>query len=275
MAKPAVNSQSLALPDNVFSMLAEADKQRGFPPGTMQSLLMQETSGNPKYIQDPTTYHYQPDASGNRKSTARGPFGILDSTAKSPGFGVAPLGDATNFAEHLRFAGDYLAARSKKAGSLSGGLAGYGEGPGYANSVMARMGLPVVSQVAAAPIVKQVAPPAAPPVAVAQVPMVSDRVVVPPVVADATVPAPVEASPVVVAQAPAPMQVDPWQSELTRLAAAQAPVQPADLAYGKSKVAATPLVQSPDFMAALSMMGQNAPSNFNPFHVFLGRKARA
>ena len=115
----AKNSQALALPDNVFSLLAAADKQRGFPPGTMQSLLMQETGGQAKYLNDPTQYHYAANADGKRIaghtgkiSTAHGPFGILESTAKDPGYGVKPMGDKTSLAEHIRFAGDYLAARS-------------------------------------------------------------------------------------------------------------------------------------------------------------------
>ena len=62
----AKNSQALALPDNVFSLLAAADKQRGFPPGTMQSLLMQETGGQDKYLNDPTQYHYAANADGKR-----------------------------------------------------------------------------------------------------------------------------------------------------------------------------------------------------------------
>ena len=131
----AKNSPALALPDKVFSLLADADKQRGFPPGTMQALLMQETGGQAKYLNDPTAYHYAANAEGKRIaghtgkiSTAQGPFGILESTGKKPGYGVKPMGDKTSLAEHIRFAADYLDARSKSGGSLSAGLAGYGEG---------------------------------------------------------------------------------------------------------------------------------------------------
>jgi hypothetical protein len=261
MAKQAAKSQSLALPDNVFSMLAEADKQRGFPPGTMQSLMMQETSGGQKYIQDPTTYHYAPDAGGKRKSSARGPFGILDSTARDPGYGVKPMGDNTSLSEHVRFAGDYLAARSKSAGSLSAGLAGYGEGEKYATQVMGRIEgkAPVMVAKAAAPVMAQAAPILSPAVMPDQ--MMAQAMPVP-----VAVPQEPQAQP---AQPAAPVmaaaQPDPWQMHLEQLRASQAPVQVADLAYGGPAVAAMPQFQRPDFMAALSMMGQVQSPNFRPF----------
>lgn len=229
---------SLALPDELFGLLAAADKQRHFPPGTMQSLLMQETGGQAKYLTDPTSPHYVADANGRRKSSAYGPFGILESTAKDPGYGVAPMGDSTNLAEHVRFAADYLDARSKSAGSLQAGLAGYGEGEKYSRQVMRR-------------IPNSVGNPVPGPVEV-----------VAPVVTPAT---PIPVDPVI------QPQVDPWQTYLAALSANQAPVKPVDLAYGQPQVVVAPQIAPPDFMASLAMLGQGPSANFKPFTVMKAR----
>ena len=249
----AKSSQSLALPDNVFAMLADADKQRGFPPGTMQALLMQETGGKAQYLDDPTTYHYGLNADGKRiapqtgkVSTAFGPFGILESTAKDPGYGVKPLSDKTNLADHIRFAADYLDARSKSAGSLQAGLAGYGEGQKYATQVTRRIGnLPAQEA----------------PVAVAEAPVVTN------------VPAaPVEA-PVAIAQAPVNPVVTPVvpaQEAPVQVAAVNEPTAPVQ------QVAYSPRpYQNPDFMSALSALVQSNAPNFNSFGSFGGRRGRA
>jgi hypothetical protein len=247
----AKNSQSLALPDKVFSLLAEADKQRGFPPGTMQSLLMQETGGQAKYLDDPTSYHYAANAEGKRIapqsgkiSTAQGPFGILESTGRDPGYGVKPMGDRTNLGEHIRFAADYLDARAKSAGSLPAGLAGYGEGERYATQVARRRdGQPAVASV-----------PVEPAVQVAQAPVVA-------------APAAPEAAPVIMAQAaPAPVvqsQVAPETTQPEVVAQAQAPMPPAFAPY-----------QNPDFMAALGTILQRSKPNFQAFGSFGARKAQ-
>ena len=118
--------------------LSASEKVAGLPAGLMNSLVMQETGGKEDYIKDPAKYHYEPDASGKRKSTAFGPYGILESTAKNPGFGVAPLKDKS-LEEQTRFATEYLAARIKAGGSVQAGLAGYGEGDKYATQVLGRM----------------------------------------------------------------------------------------------------------------------------------------
>jgi len=257
------NSQALALPDNVFGLLAEADKQRGFPPGTMQSLLMQETGGNKAYLDDPTKYHYAANADGKRiaahtgkVSTAQGPFGILESTAKDPGYGVKPLGDKASLAEHIRFAGDYLSARSKSAGGLSGGLAGYGEGEKYAAQVLGRRDgkVPAKNLVAAAPVAvpaTAVTPQATPaPVMVAQAE------------------APVQQ---VVAQAAPPAEGGPntWDSFLANLRAAQA--QPV-AAAPEPQAPTYPGVQAPNFMAAISGMSRYDPRDtLQAFTGFGGR----
>lgn len=134
---------SLKLPDVVQQGIGEVIKRTGLPDGLMQSIIMQETSGNENYFNEPGKYHYEPGTDGKRKSTAFGPYGILDSTAKDPGYGVAPLKDKNNLAEQTRFATEYLAARIKdavaKGGTMEDGIAGYGEGMKYAEDVMKRL----------------------------------------------------------------------------------------------------------------------------------------
>lgn len=135
-------------PDELVQLLIEADKRNGFPVGTMASVMRQEIGGNTKYIQDPAAYHYPVGPDGRRVakhtgkvSTAFGPFGILESTAADPGYGVRPLQDKS-LPEQVRFASDYLAARAKQVGSLEKGLAGYGEGQKYSQQVLGRLGVP-------------------------------------------------------------------------------------------------------------------------------------
>lgn len=136
---------SAPLSGTLEEKLAQADKNAGLPPGTMRSVFMQETSGSSEYIDNPAKYHYPLDKNGRRiaphtgkVSTAFGPFGILESTARDPGYGVAPLRDKS-LDEQIRFASEYLAARTRAAGSLEGGLAGYGEGGRYSGQVMDRI----------------------------------------------------------------------------------------------------------------------------------------
>lgn len=129
------------IPDNISAMLLELDKARGFPPGLMQSILMQEVSGKEAYLNNPGKYHYAPDKTGRRKSTARGPFGILADTARQPGYGVKPLKSWDDFNEHARFAADYLKARINTFGGLAEGVKMYGTGEDrYAADVLRRIG---------------------------------------------------------------------------------------------------------------------------------------
>ena len=144
-------------PDELVQLLIEADKRNGFPVGTMASVMRQEIGDNPRYIQDPAAYHYPLGPDGRRVakhtgkvSTAFGPFGILESTAADPGYGVRPLQDKS-LAEQVRFASDYLAARAKQAGSLEKGLAGYGEGKKYSQQVLGRLSAPTVPPQASIP----------------------------------------------------------------------------------------------------------------------------
>jgi hypothetical protein len=235
------------LPDSFVGLLAAADSRNGLPPGTMYSVMRQEIGGNDKYLKDPAAYHYELNADGKRiaghtgkVSTAFGPFGILESTGAKPGYGVAPLKDKS-IEEQVRFASDYLAARSKSAGGLPAGLAGYGEGEKYANQVVNRMGgkapAPAVLQ-GAAPVMLAAAAPEGQRT-------VSDQ-------AQGIAPTPVSA-PAQVAQADAAMNTvaappteDPWAAFQAQQRQA-APVQVTDLGFGHP----TP-INVPDFMAALS-----------------------
>lgn len=142
--------QSVAPPStggSVDAKLAAAEQAAGLPAGVLRSVIAQETGGKTAdYLNDPAKYHYGLNAQGRRiaghtgrVSTAFGPFGILESTAAKPGYGVTPLKDKS-LDEQIRFASEYLAARARSSGSLEAGLAGYGEGSSYSGSVIRRMG---------------------------------------------------------------------------------------------------------------------------------------
>lgn len=212
----------------------------------MFSVMQQEIGGQDRFISDPTAYHYAADAKGRRiaphtgkVSTAFGPFGILESTAADPGYGVAPLANKT-IEEQVRFASQYLAARSKKGG-LQAGLAGYGEGEKYAAQVSKRIG----------------GKPAA-----ATVPM-QEPVQEPMVAAAPVVEAPVQVAQVTQEQAPVLAQVpqmqgpDAWQQFLLASQQAQAP-QPADMDYGAPTRTLALTAGMPDFMGAIGAAGSGS-----------------
>ena len=146
--------------------LGGLDTQYGFAPGTMLSLAQQESSNQA------LGYHYPEGPDGKRRarngrvSTASGIFGILNSTASDPGYGVTPLpGPAyqQSHAAQAQFAAEYLAARTNAAGGQLAGLAAYGEGAAYANQVAGRAAS-ATAQAPAAPVTVQPATaPAAPP----------------------------------------------------------------------------------------------------------------
>lgn len=140
-------AKAQGLPADFVALLAAQDKRKGFPAGTMQSVVKQEVGSRAgEFLQNPSLYHYGLNAEGKRiaghtgkVSTAFGPFAILESTGADPGYRVTPLKDKS-LGEQVRFAADYLAARSKSGGGLLQGLAGYGEGAKYAEQVMAKIG---------------------------------------------------------------------------------------------------------------------------------------
>lgn len=131
---------------SVQELEALNEKRLGLPSGLLGSIRKQETGGKQSYLDDPGKYHYALNEQGRRiaghtgkESTAFGPYGLLESTAKKPGYGVAPLSDKS-IEEQVRFAADYVAGRIKSAGSLEKGIGGYGEGAKYANQVLGRLG---------------------------------------------------------------------------------------------------------------------------------------
>lgn len=251
MATAQRKSNALSLPDDMVGILAAEDKRKGFPTGTMQSLMTQEVGGQmDKYLKDPTAYHYAPNAKGKRiaghtgkVSTAFGPFGLLESTAKDPGYGVKPLANKS-FTEQLRFASDYLSGRSKSAGSLNGGLAGYGEGAKYAEQVASRIGTQNYAPV-----------PGLMPAQSAQDP------------ADVEM---ADAAPAPVASAPAPSQMpaahevpDAWQEFLIRSRASG--VAP-PMATQTAAYQPMPL-NVPDFMSMVGYMNKDrTPTGFQAFN---------
>jgi hypothetical protein len=231
------------IPADLAKLLAAADQQRGFPAGTMASVMQQEVGGQMgRFLSDPAAYHYAPNAEGKRiaghtgkVSTAFGPFGILESTGAQPGYGVKPLADKS-LGEQIRFAADYLAARSKQGGSLEAGLAGYGEGTKYAQQVAGRMGQgtsPVQPTLVAMPAVDAVAPAIAPiqaPVQVAQVSPVA------PAPGSEPVPAPMGQ--------PVAREGDPWLAFVNNLRRGQpaqsSPITAADLRFGEPALQVNP-----------------------------------
>ena len=262
-------SKALALPDSVVTLLADADKQRGFPPGTMLSLMSQEIGGQEsKYLEDPSAYHYGVDAAGRRgpknskvTSTAFGPFGIVKSTAAKPGYGLSPL-KGMSFEDQLNFAADYLAARSKSAGGLEAGLAGYGEGTKYAAQVADRRdkgkAMPPV-QLAMAQQTEQSAIKQSKPLSKSILQSVEGNI-----------------------QNPEPTQtridntLDPAQQENEWVAFTRAmrePVQENSLAYGAptNTVSAVPQVNIPDFMKLVSGLNTNMSQGFSGFMGYGGR----
>ncbi len=207
---------------NIDELLAAADARQGFPAGTMRSVMQQETGGNAKYLNDPSTYHYGLNADGRRVaghtgkiSTAFGPFGILESTGAQPGYGVSPLA-SKDLNEQIRFAADYLGARSKRAGGLRQGLAGYGEGGKYGAQVMARINSGAQTRRSEARA-RDVAP-TVPALRLAQEQAVAQPFLAPPAVQAASV-------------------QDPWEVFNRMVAQDQVltPVQPENLQYGQDQ----------------------------------------
>lgn len=128
-----------SLDASTLSKIAAAEQAAGLPSGIIESIIKQETGGNKAYLDDPSKAHYPSGYTKEGvKSSAFGPFGLLESTASKPGYGVSPLKDKS-FDEQLRFMSQYLAARIGNAGTVFKGLSGYGEGSRYASQVLGRL----------------------------------------------------------------------------------------------------------------------------------------
>lgn len=115
------------------------EKELNLPSGLITSLRVQEGGDRDDFLMQPDKFHYKPGADGKKpKTTARGLYGTLEGTARDPGYNVKPLADWSPEAQ-VNFAGAYVAGRAKSAGGLKAGLAGYGEGNKYADSVLSRV----------------------------------------------------------------------------------------------------------------------------------------
>lgn len=220
------------------ALAAAHEKRTGLPAGTLAAIVERETGNQQRFLDKPDDFHYSVGPNGEKpKSTARGLGGVLEGTARDPGYGVAPLKDWT-VPEQMRFIADYTAARTKQAGSLEGGLSAYGEGAGYGKAVAARIGKgapvnsPVVTPVNMEPVQS---------VQLAQAPQQA----APEQVAQSLTPEPIQVAP--------PMQVDPSWGDFQQAMPRQ--VQMADLDYGKYM----PQAQA------------NVAPNFTPFGRFKGR----
>ena len=162
------------IPVEWLDLASNHEKRTGLPAGVLMNIIKRETGLQQRFLDDPSAPHYFVGPNGEKpKSSARGLGGILEGTARDPGYGVSPLKD-WSVPEQIRFMADYLSARSKNAGSLEAGLGGYGEGQKYAQGVLNKLGNtqvapepqpanPVASTQAVAPVVVASNPaPAAP-----------------------------------------------------------------------------------------------------------------
>ena len=93
------------------ALISRAEQQYRIPSGLLRQLIWTESKN------DPSAY--------NKSSGATGIAQIEPATAANPGYGLAPhtMGDP---ASDIDFAGQYLAARHKQAGTWLGAVQGYG-----------------------------------------------------------------------------------------------------------------------------------------------------
>lgn len=252
----------LALTDRMVELLSAAEARNGLPAGTMFSVMQQEIGGQQRFLDDPSLPHYPTGVAPNgKKSSAFGPFGILESTARDPGYGVTPLKNKS-IEEQIRLSSDYLAARTRAAGGdLNKGMAAYGEGAKYANQVASRIGggRGVVNP---APVVVQAEAVNTPAPQVQAVPIQ---------VATQDIPAPV-------VPVPADPANDPWTKYQQEVSIAMADrFKPGDMQYGKAPVTA-PVPAMPvgpaDYQELLAADIASRPS-FSAFQGLsrLGRRA--
>ena len=267
-----MNNSTLGLPDQLINAMGAVEQKYGFPSGLMNAVMMQESGGQARFFDPKNDYHYPAGPDGVRRtkdgtvSTAFGPFGLLESTVKDPGYGVAPLQNRS-IDEQMRFAGDYLAARIKQAGgSLEKGLAGYGSGMPYVQQVLGRLKGTAVAQA-------QVA--AAPMAPVQTVELVGQRQpAVPSIPADPVV-AQAQATPPPEPSGQLPMTEDnPWRTYLNQVKEKYAAAIQTRAQQQQQVFTMTPL-QIPDF---LGMVQGNEPEVKRPttvqaFHGY-GRQRR-
>ena len=134
--------------NEVFKKTDAAEKAHGLPSGTLRAIMHNEIRNSNAYLDEPDKYHYPVAADGKHRtkdgvqSSAFGPFGILDSTAQKPGYGITPLKDKS-LDEQVRFTAETLSKTSQKLGGLDKALDLYGGNtPGYTQKVLANIANP-------------------------------------------------------------------------------------------------------------------------------------
>lgn len=97
------------------------EKSNNLPKGALRALRFIETSDSDAYYLDPAKYH------NPKIGTASGLYGILDSTGRDPGWGIKAV-DKSSLEDNIRFAAQYLSARTRNAPDFYTGLKNYGDG---------------------------------------------------------------------------------------------------------------------------------------------------
>ena len=103
-------------------------KRFGLRPDILARMVFQESSNNPRAVGPETS-----------QGTAKGAAQALDSTARDPGYGVAPLKNQFDLEDSVRFGAEYLAMNLKKfGGDYELALAGYHSGPARVEKLLAQ-----------------------------------------------------------------------------------------------------------------------------------------
>ena len=103
-------------------------KKFGVRPDILARMVFQESSNNPRAVGPETS-----------QGTAKGAAQALDSTARDPGYGVAPLKNQFDLEDSVRFGAEYLAMNLKKfGGDYELALAGYHSGPARVERLLAQ-----------------------------------------------------------------------------------------------------------------------------------------
>ena len=103
-------------------------KRFGVRPDILARMVFQESSNNPRAVGPETS-----------QGTAKGAAQALDSTARDPGYGVAPLKNQFDLEDSVRFGAEYLAMNLKKfGGDYELALAGYHSGPARVEKLLAQ-----------------------------------------------------------------------------------------------------------------------------------------
>jgi len=100
----------------------------GVRPDILARMIFQESSNNPRAVGPETS-----------QGPAKGAAQALDSTARDPGYGVAPLKNQFDLEDSVRFGAEYLAMNLEKfGGDYELALAGYHSGPSRVEKLLAQ-----------------------------------------------------------------------------------------------------------------------------------------